>query len=184
MLKPGPLSQYTEYDMVRTLLLISEKPCGRNKLVQLLDLREASTRSLMKQLIMLKLAKESTLGLELTASGKEFVNGLKKKIDGPKNIIGYVALSVKKTANCVKIGLEQRDAAVRAGANGALVFVYRNGELEMPGAEGLEKELATEILDNFELAENDVVVAAFAESSRNAGSGAWAAVKTLLGKTI
>jgi len=45
------------------------------------------------------------------------------------------AVLIKKSGKLVRRGIEQRDAAMRAGAKGACTLVYRDGKLVMPMGE-------------------------------------------------
>ena len=183
-------ASFSKYDLVKALLLISEAPLGRNQLMKILGLSEASTRSLMKKLSSAKFAKATTKGLSLTDNGKKFVKELKTFLSGPAQIkYGNfsVAFKVVNSAGLVNLGLEQRDAAISKGAGGCLVLVFRNNRLIMPGVEGLENaylNVFTGIRENFKLAENDAIVIAFADEKRKAELGAWAAAETLLSAVL
>jgi hypothetical protein len=91
---------------------------------------------------------------------------------------------VKGTANRVKSGIEQRDAAVRAGADGAITLVVKQGKLVMPSAAELVKRrqenVARKIQEEFRPQENDVIIIAGANSQQNAEQGARAAAWTLI----
>jgi len=186
-LKPGTAAKFSEYDIVKALFKLEVRPYGRNKLMQVLGLSEASTRSLMRKLKALKYAKSSTRGLVLSEKGAVFVAGLKKKISDPIVVENFeknsIAFKLKNASGKVKIGIEQRDAAVRAGASGALVLVYSKGTLTMPGVRGLKKEnakLFAELAEKLGLVEGDAIIVAFSPPKISAGKGAWAAAKSLL----
>ena len=186
MLEPGPYTKFSEYDMVKTLLELEKRPLGRDQLTRVLKLGEGSTRSLMKKLKKSNLVKTTTRGITLTSKGSNFLKKLKNKVYGPVKIENFeefsVAWKVKNSADKVKVGIEQRDAAIRADASGILVFTYFD-DLKMPGAEHCLKgnnELCKELKENFKLSRGDVIVLAFASVLKKAEEGAWAALKTLI----
>ncbi len=179
-------ANFSDYDLIKALLLISETPLGRNQLMRQLELTEASTRSLMKKLAAAKFVRASTKGILLNDAGESFVNKLRAVLSGPAQI-NYGAFSaafkVSSSASMVRMGLEQRDSAIRGGADGCLVLVFKNNKLILPGGEGIENvyvDIFNGINENFKLSEGDVVLVAFANTKRAAELGAFAAAKTLL----
>jgi hypothetical protein len=97
------------------------------------------------------------------------------------------AIMVKSAGGMVRNGIEQRDAAIRAGATGACTLVYRNGELAMPM--GGRKDWALEANDLlfedlrklFAPKENDVITIVSASNTGMAEHCVIAAALTLLG---
>jgi hypothetical protein len=80
-------------------------------------------------------------------------------------------------------GIEQRDAAVKAGATGAVTFLFDGKTLKFPGvAESLSRRnpAAFEQLKNqLKMKKGDVVLIAFAGTWWDAARGGFAAVRTL-----
>ena len=179
-------ANFSEYDLIKALILINEKPFGRNQLMRSLELSEASTRSLMKKLLQAKFVRTTTKGVAINNAGKVYVNKIKSVLSGPIQI-NYgtfsIAFKVSNSASIINLGLEQRDSAIRGGAAGCLVLIYKNNKLILPGGEGIENvylDIFNGIRENFKLSEGDVVIVAFANKKRDAELGAWAAAKTLL----
>lgn len=171
---------------MRALIIIGEKPLGRNQLMRALELTEASTRSLMKKLSEAKFVRSTTKGISLNEAGKAYVAKIKIVLSGPAQI-NYgtfsIAFKISNAASMINLGIEQRDSAIRGGAAGCLVLVYKNGKLILPGGEGMETvylDIFNGVKENFKLAEGDVILVAFANAKRDAELGAWAAAKTLL----
>jgi hypothetical protein len=87
----------------------------------------------------------------------------------------------------VKRGIEQRDAAIRAGATGACTLVYRKGKLAMPMGDREEwtpapNDLLFEDLRKiFDPTEHDVITIVSASDNGLAEHCAVAAALTLLG---
>jgi hypothetical protein len=103
---------------------------------------------------------------------------------GPHN----VAVLIKNVADSVKYGLEQRDAAIRAGALGATTLIFRNDRLTMPG---VSKDVFQNIQPIHDMLvaklkpeENDVILIGSAYDNRTAEFAAkTAAVKLLRSKS-
>ena len=89
--------------------------------------------------------------------------------------------------NCtlkVGSGIDQRDAAIIAGARKALVIVFRNGHLCIESvSDCIEKQYpvaANLILKDLKPIENDVIIVAGADSALKAKRGAFAASWSLI----
>jgi hypothetical protein len=95
-----------------------------------------------------------------------------------------VATIVKNRAEKVNKGLEQRDAAVRAGASGATTLVFKDGRLILPTmSDDVSKDYPKafrQILQFMNLKENDVVIISCGTTLKAAEYGALAASWTLL----
>ena len=187
----GPTPSFTELHIAKAIEIIGRKPIGRLGLSERLGLGEGTTRTLIDRLLEARLAKISKRGCELTESGSLILKDLSSKLGAmtrvsrsPITIGPYdFGILVRKAAKKVNSGIEQRDAAVRAGANGAVTFVFRGHRLLMPPVRNriVESRGATEqILEGFRPRENDVVIIAGADTERLAEDGARAAAWTLL----
>jgi DNA-binding transcriptional regulator LsrR (DeoR family) len=189
----GPTPSFTQLDLARAIEIIGSEHIGRNKLSARLGLGEGTTRTLIDRLLDARLIKISKLGCELTGSGHSILNelnaklGTKKKVARSSVTVGNYnfGILVKGAANRIKSGIEQRDAAVRVGANGAVTFVVKHGELIMPPPAGSEtkgwENLARAIKEAFEPHENDVIIIAGGDSEQYAEEGAMAAAWVLIG---
>ena len=80
-------------------------------------------------------------------------------------------------------GIEQRDAAVKAGATGAVTFLFDGKTLRFPGvAESLSKRNPAafeQLKSQLKMKKGDVVLIAFAGTWWDAARGGFAAVRTL-----
>ena len=188
----GPTPSFTELHIAKAIEIIGREPIGRLGLSEKLGLGEGTTRTLIDRLSEARLAKVSKRGCELTESGSLILKDLSSKLGpmarvsrSPITIGPYdFGILVRKAANKVSSGIEQRDAAVRAGANGAVTFVFKGRQLFMPPVhDGMIKEsreATKQILEGFRPRENDVIVIAGADSERLAEDGARAAAWALL----
>jgi DNA-binding transcriptional regulator LsrR (DeoR family) len=188
----GPRPSFTQLDLARAIEIIGTEQIGRNKLSERLGLGEGTTRTLIDRLLDARLIEISRSGCELTRSGHSVLNELNRRL-GTRTIVPRSSVTVgtynfgilvKGAANMVKRGIEQRDAAVRAGAGGAVTFVVKHGELVMPpAAESVMRrqgDFAKKIQEAFRPQESDAIIIAGADSEQNAEEGARAAAWTLI----
>ncbi len=89
------------------------------------------------------------------------------------------AFLVKNSGEKVESGIDQRDAAIIAGARKALVIVYKNEHLIIESVsdciEQKYPKAANLILSELNPQDNDVIIIAGAESTLKAKRGAFAA---------
>jgi len=188
----GPAPTYTSIQLLRTILYLGrEGEAGRKKLSEILGLGEGAVRNIVKRLRKLGLIEVGRRGCYLTEEGRKFYRELSKVLRDVGEIEmrfpwthphNYVVL-VKNRANRLKKGLEQRDAAIRGGADAVMIITFLDGELHMPGVSNLSRErpdFAEKILKTLNPREGDVIIIAGGESISGAGHGALAAAQTLL----
>ena len=138
---PGRPPAYYEAHILKALELIgSEIGIGRHKLSKELGLGEGTIRTLVRRLRKEGLVKASRRGMTLTKAGIDVLSEFGSLIEatqlpetsltvGPQNY----AVLVRGVAELVKLGVEQRDAALLAGAKGASTLLYDGECLHMPG---------------------------------------------------
>ena len=81
----------------------------------------------------------------------------------------------------VRFGLEQRDAALLAGAKGATTIVFRKGTMTIPGMDRPPTpSLVSCLKEQFSLAEGDAVVIGTGDTAIEAETGAYSAALTLV----
>ena len=140
---PGRSPLFTESHAIKALEEISaQKGVGRLKLSKELQLGEGAARTLVKHLKNEGLIEISKLGIMLSDYGKRVFSDLRsvvsEQVEVPSSslTLGFfnVAVLVRRGANAVKYGLEQRDAAIIAGAKGATTLIFSENKLTMPGA--------------------------------------------------
>jgi predicted transcriptional regulator len=188
---PGPSPSFSTFHLLLAVELMSEKSVGRNKLAQELDIGEGAARTLIGRLKDAGLISTSKSGCSLTDRGlklwKDYQSTIKKvKIE--KNELTFadhnVAILVKNSGDKVKTGMEQRDAAVMAGAKSATTILFKKGRLVFPSPiRDVDKDFpkaATQIVKLLKPQDNDVIVVVSSESSGKAEYAALAAAWTLL----
>jgi len=185
----GAAPSFGEVHLARTLFLLSEKPVGRKRLVKLLGVGEGSVRTIIKKLSSKGFLLSSKQGHSLSRKGAGEVRRIlgcfarpvefhSTDVPGPKQSL----VVVREAADRIrKIGVDERDVAVRAGASGSVIMVFKEGKVGFPSDHfdaGKFKDLEAK-LASITLTENDVVVISFADSSTSAEDGALAVALAL-----
>ncbi|MEM1583290.1 MAG: DUF4443 domain-containing protein [Nitrososphaerota archaeon] len=190
--QPGPTPSFTPIHLLELLLYLGrEAPVGRKKLSSSLKIGEGAIRSMLKRLVKAGIVDVTSEGCVLTSKGIKIYN----EVSGKLVDIGLVnirmpwdhkynyAVVLRGRSHLLKRGLEQRDAAIRAGAQAALVMTYLGDELHMPGVSILSREkpeFAAEVIKNIKPKEGDTIIITGADDYREAKYGALAAAQTLL----
>jgi len=159
-------ASYSIVDIVKVLFLLSEKPIGRHQLMKEMGLGEAPTKTLIKRLKKNNLIKRTTRGSVLTKKGTLLVSKILNNISKPVEIrvdeytVGKhnFAVLVKKASSKIKSGIEQRDEAIKIGADGATTLVCKNDKLTFPGCDRKVIDLEKVLRKNFKIENKDVIV--------------------------
>ncbi|MCD6593464.1 DUF4443 domain-containing protein [Candidatus Bathyarchaeota archaeon] len=189
----GPAPSFSAFDVVKVLRAIAEEGAiGRGKISEKSGLGEGAVRTLLRRLSKAGLVSTSRSGCSLTTKGENLWRKISEIIphlsEIDKSELTFAehnfVVQVRGVGKKVRKGLEQRDAAVRAGAKGAVTMVYRNKKLALPG---LTDDIShsfpkayRQIMSLMNLKENDVVIIACADTIENAEYGALAAAWTLI----
>jgi len=189
---PGPNTTFTVFHIYYALELMSERSIGRNKLAEKLNVGEGAVRTIIRRLVEADLITTSKSGCILTGKGmhiwRQLEEAFPQRMEVPQTILtssnfnfGFL---VKNCGHKVKSGIDQRDAAIIAGARRCLVIVRQGGHLRIDGvSENVETqfpEATKAILGVLKPEENDVIVVAGGDSLLKAKRGAFAAAWTLL----
>jgi len=189
---PGPSPTFSVFHILHAIELIAEKKLGRGKLAESLNVGEGAARTIVDRLKDAGLIETSKSGCVLTSKGVKFWNSYRsifvKKAEIGKNELTLsdynFAILVKNRGDKIRYGIEQRDAAIRAGAKGATTMIFIEGQLKVPSISEDAKsdfpEATSQIFKLFKPEENDVIIIASAEDSKSANYGALAAAWTLL----
>ncbi len=161
-------ASYTDAHIAKALILL-EKPTGREMLMKRLNLNEASARTLLRNLEKMNYVRPSSSGHVLTQKGMNFLAYIKSNVEGPKNVgktdlsisNSTVAYLVRKKAGKIRIGIEQRDQAIRFGADGLTTIIY-NKDFFIPGMTGWK--IPSTVRSMFSVSNNDVILMASAPS--------------------
>jgi len=188
---PGPSTSFSLFHMLRAIELIAEKPIGRNKLAENLRVGEGAIRTIIERLKNAGLIIASKAGCTLTNKGLKFWKEYKssmKKIEIRKNELALAecsaAILIKNGGDKIRSGVEQRDAAVKAGAKGATAIVFKKGCLIIPSVSHNMTDdfpkAADQIIRLLKPVENDAIVIVSGKTLGEAEHGALAAAWTLL----
>lgn len=151
-------------------MMENDKKISRALIMQELSLGEGSVKTLVKHLKMQGLIENSNVGMWLTNKGKTIYAKLQvsmpKEIDISKCSIALGkfnhAILLKNMSYNIRSGIEQRDAAIKAGAVGATTLIFKHKRLEIPGTgEDLMKndpKTHSLIMEKLEPEENDVII--------------------------
>ncbi len=189
---PGPSTTFTIFHVFYALELLSEKPLGRNKLAEKLNVGDGAVRTIISRLREAALIEISKEGCNLTKKGldiwRQFQEIFPKRVEIPRSELAQsefnFAFLVKKSGQKVESGIDQRDAAIIAGARKALVIVIKNGHLCIESvSDCIEKQYpkaANLLLKELMPQEDDVIIISGAESYLKAKRGAFAASWSLI----
>ena len=137
----GPAPVFSHLHICDALLVIGDEgPMGRLELSRELGIGEGAIRTIIRRLTKAGIITTGEDGCRLTRKGVTLYNRLRKKLSRVQPVDAHdlsldkksAAIVVKASGGLVKRGVEQRDAAVRAGATGACTLVYKNGAYLMP----------------------------------------------------
>ena len=193
---PGPSPAFTATHVSRAVMMMGDRgPIGRIELSRKLGLGEGAVRTIIKHLSASDFVVPAKEGCVLTQRGMALYKSLRSKlsevhpVDARQLALDRASASVliRGSSGVVRRGIEQRDAAIRAGATGACTLVYRNGKFVMPMGEREESTLVShdllfeDLRRLFGPREGDVVTIVSASNLGLAEHCAMAAALTLLG---
>ena len=189
---PGRSPSFAGAHVIKALEDIGENvTMGRLKLSRDLRLGEGEARTLIRHLKNEGLIKVSRSGISLSVTGRKLLSSLRTLLSEQIEIpftslaVGSFNVAVKVTGmkDSVKYGLEQRDAAITAGARGATTLVFTNHGLVMPGTGERVSESNSSItnsLSKLSLNDDDVIIIGSANEKIEAELGVKTAALELL----
>lgn len=191
---PGPQASFTLVHLVYALLVLGSRgTIGRKGMAVELGVGAGAVRTIIEKLKGRGLLKVGRRGCSLSKGGTKLFNSLMGALAGPL-LIGESSLStgkfsyavvVRGSAGVVRLGIEQRDEAIRAGASGASTLLFRDSRFQIPGgSDDCERDFPeavwSELRRYFELKGDDVVIVSGGDKKAAARDGALAAALTLL----
>lgn len=148
-----------------------------------MDIGEGSTRTILNQLKDRGLVEPSPAGHSLTKAGRSKLREKTKRlvsIDAGDLTVGKkdVAVLVLGAGSEVRLGIKERDEAIKAGAKGATVLIFRDGRLQLPGvSKEIDEKVASEIKSELDPSEGDVIIIGSGETEKEAERGALAGAR-------
>jgi len=188
----GPPAAFSYLHVCRAVLLVGDEgPIGRLELSRKLGLGEGTTRTIIKHLTRAGVGERLKGGCVLTRRGKTIYKQLRNRLSNVMQFDAKVlalgkanaAIMIRASGMHVKRGIEQRDAALLAGAKGALTILFERSGYVMPDErkEKLDQRdpLVLKLNSYFQPRDKDVLIIVGAEEERLAHYGALAAALTL-----
>jgi predicted transcriptional regulator len=185
----GPMHRFADFHIYKALAALSDgKRKGRKQLADSIGVGEGSMRTILEYLRDHEMIEIKQTGVLISEKGLEFLRsfsiqvGLVTRSDVS---IGQttVAVQVRGKSDRIKIGVEQRDAAVRVGAEGATTIVVRDGDLWIMPDYDLDEnqpEFASELRGIFDIQEGDAIIIGTGQTYGLAEDGALAAAFDLI----
>jgi hypothetical protein len=177
----GPMFRFTDSSVYWALHLLSGgKRMGRKKLADSIGVGEGSMRRIIDTLREWEMITIKQTGIMITKSGQGFLNELPMRVvdvDLGDSVVGKHQQGVMITDVASKIGngMQQRDAGIRAGAEGCTTLVIRNGALMVPPDWNVDRndpERAAKIRKETGITENDVIIVGSSDNEHAAVSAA------------
>jgi hypothetical protein len=151
---------------------------SRNALCSGLVLGEGTVKTLVKHLKMQGLIETSNRGTRMTAKGKGVYEGLLSTIPAEMSLprcsialsrFNYAVL-VREFGFAVRLGIEQRDAAIKMGATGATTLLFKENKFVMPAASSndslkKEREVRRMLVEKLNPRDGDVIIIGSADSN-------------------
>lgn len=187
--KYGPLFRFGDYHVYKVLSVLSDgRRKGRKQLADKVGIGEGSMRTIVEYLREEGLIDVKQTGIKISKKGQEFIGRLPLQVyvlDVSDITLGQssVAVQVRNAAGKVGSGMEQRDQAIKAGAEGATTIVVKGDRLTVPVDFDLDKEqpeVAGAIRRLFDLMDGDVIIIGTSADIQRAEEGALAAAFALL----
>lgn len=185
----GPIHRFGDHHVYRALSQLSDcKRRGRKSLADSIGIGEGSIRTILDFLRDKGFIEVRQTGIQITKSGSYFLEGIPLMVERlPSTDMSLsdnnVAVQVKGSANMVVSGIQQRDSAIKAGADGATTIVIKEGNLIIPPEYDLDLEQPVDarvLRKLFDLREGDVIIIGTAKNFDDAENGAVAAALDIL----
>ena len=178
----GPMFRFTDANVYYALYILSDgKRVGRKKLAEEAGVGEGSMRRILDKFREWNFVQIKQTGISITKAGLVFLDQIPVRLidvnlqgsvvgDFTQGVIVYGASS--KIVN----GMQQRDAGIKAGAEGCTTIVIRDGKLMIPPDWNMDEqtpELAYKIRKDTGITADDVIIV-------GGGSSKIAAVEAVL----
>jgi len=147
-------------------VLSNGKRIGRKRLADEVGIGEGSMRRILDTLQEWDYISIKQTGIMITKAGQSFLEQIPIQpvdifLEG--SVIGseQQGVIVKGVAAKVNNGMEQRDAGIKAGAEGCTTIVYRDGNLCIPPDWNLDVEkpdIAKKIREEFNMKQSDALI--------------------------
>ncbi len=190
----GPSPSFTPAHLVLTFLVIGDAGLlGRQTLARKVGLGDGAVRTVLRKLKDGGFVQVGASGCALTNEGAQAYGGIRQKITmqvelAPSTLtVGdrQFSIVVREAGPEVKGGIEQRDAAIKAGAFGATTYVIQGSKFTVPGGSSdCERDFPSgvwkELKGKLNPAEGDAVIVCGSNDQIASTLGSLAAALTLV----
>lgn len=178
----GPMFRFTDANVYYALYVLSDgKRIGRKKLAEEAGVGEGSMRCILDKFREWNFVQIKQTGISITKAGLVFLDQIPVRlidVDLQGSVVGDFTQGVIVYGASSKIvnGMQQRDAGIKAGAEGCTTIVIRDGKLMIPPDWNMDEqtpELAYKIRKDTGITADDVIIV-------GGGSSKIAAVEAVL----
>lgn len=182
----GPTPKFSMYHIWKAYQVIDKQgPIGRKALADTLQIGEGSIRTILDKMSREGSIENTRMGTIITERGRKRYENTSMQVaqvDLQDLTLGKhnCAVMIKGMGFKIKMGCEQRDEAVRAGAVGATTLIVTNNKMVFPGDEDFPDQTQVAPLRNvFKIEDGDVIIIGSAFSYEAAEKGAVTAALAL-----
>ncbi len=163
----GPMFRFTDANVYYALYLLADgKLVGRKKLAEEAGVGEGSMRRILDKFREWDFVQIKQTGISITKAGLVFLDQIPIRlidIDLQDSAVGAATQGVIVYGASAKIvnGMQQRDAGIKAGAEGCTTIVIRDGKLMIPPDWNMDEqtpELAYKIRKDTGITSDDVII--------------------------
>jgi hypothetical protein len=185
----GPVHRFADYHVFKTLSILSDgRRKGRKQLADMVNVGEGSMRTIIEYLREREMIDVKQTGVKISIKGHEFLSNLPiymERVEPTDSTLGErsAAVLVKGESMKIKLGVEQRDSAIKAGAEGATTVIVSGDRLVVPPDYDLDTErpeFADTLRRLLAVSEGDVIIIGTAKTYDRAEDGALAAAFELI----
>ena len=178
----GPMFRFTDANVYYALYVLSDgKRIGRKKLAEEAGVGEGSMRRILDKFREWNFVQIKQTGISITKAGLVFLDQIPVRlidVDLQGSVVGDFTQGVIVYGASSKIvnGMQQRDAGIKAGAEGCTTIVIRDGKLMIPPDWNMDEqtpELAYKTRKDTGITADDVIIV-------GGGSSKTAAVEAVL----
>ncbi len=163
----GPMFRFSDANVYYSLYLLADgKKLGRKKLAELVGVGEGSMRRILEKFRDWNFVSIKQTGISITKAGVNFLDQLPLRlieVDLGDSVKGDFSQGVIVHGVSSKIvnGMQQRDAGIKAGAEGCTTIVIRDDKLMIPPDWNMDEqtpELAYKIRKESGITSDDAII--------------------------
>ena len=163
----GPMFRFSDANVYYSLYLLADgKRLGRKKLAELVGVGEGSMRRILEKFRDWNFVNIKQTGISITKAGLNFLDQLPIRLievnlgDSVKGDFSQGVIVYGVSSKIVN-GMQQRDAGIKAGAEGCTTIVIRDGKLMIPPDWNMDEqtpELAYKIRKESGITPDDAII--------------------------